>query len=122
MVQEILKTKSHILFDETELEQWKIPVAAIKQAPNHTRDTSDATLYTPQETSETPEAPEASDSAPKKAGTEEALTPPEPFDALDAKQSMGDQLRKNWFWWFLEIVPTKYTWQNERDVWDGGWR
>ena len=118
MVQEILKTKSHILFDETELAQWGIPVAVLRQVPNHTRDTSDATLYTPAQ--ETPETPETPDGVPRKAGTE-ARTP-EPLDAIDAVQCINDQLRRNKFWWFLEIAPTKYVWQNELDEWVGGWR
>ncbi|KAH9080201.1 hypothetical protein EDB83DRAFT_2503382 [Lactarius deliciosus] len=96
MVREILKTNCHILFDEAALEQWGVPVAMIKQqaVPERTRETSDSTLY----------------------------VEPSRFDAEDAVEKMGDQLKKNRFWWMLEIIPTYFVWQNEKDEWVGRWR
>jgi hypothetical protein len=120
MVQEVLNTRSHILFDETELKQCGIP------GLTHTRELSDSTLSTlsmPQERPGPPDMPDMPNVSLRKAGTEAAATgTPEPVDALDAVQCVGDQLRKNLFWWALELAPTNYVWQNERGEWVGGWR
>ena len=148
MVREILKTSCHILFDEAALKQWSIPVELIKQkAPQYTRETSDSTLFMEpsyrsiQETpamSATLEAPDNYAVAPTTntgvgvgihnngEGLKRAGTPPlsveESLDAVDAVQKMGDQLKRNRFWWILEIVPSYYMWQNEKDEWVGEWR
>jgi len=143
MVREILKTRCHILFDEAALKQWGIPVAMIKQvAPERSRETSDSTLYIePSRSSrETPATPEMPDNHAVALGTgsgtdasipggddlKRAATPPpsveELLDSLDAVEKMGDQLKRNVFWWFLEIVPTYYVWQDEKNEWLGKWR
>jgi hypothetical protein len=116
MVREILKTGSHILFDETALNEWSTSMEMIKQAPDsgHWRE---STLHTPQVTPtplKTPDMPGLG------KGSEGTATPD--ADALDAVQGIGDQLKKNAFWWIIEIIPTNYMWQNERDEWVGGWR
>jgi uncharacterized protein (DUF2235 family) len=142
MVREILKTSCHILFDEAALKQWSIPVDLIKQgAPAHTRETSDSTLYMEPShrpgqktlampaTLETPDsyavAPTTGVSVSNGNDLKRAATPPlsaeESLDAVDAVQKIGDQLKRNRFWWILEIVPTHYMWQNEKDEWVGGW-
>jgi hypothetical protein len=123
MVREILKTKCHILFDETALKEWSIPVEKIKQAPDsgHLREISDSTtLHTPQVTLTPLKPPDMPDLGKESAGT----ATPESLDAdaLDAVQDIGDQLKKNAFWWIIEIIPTNYMWQNEQDEWVGGWR
>ena len=140
MVREILKTTCHILFDEAALKQWGIPVELIKQvAPERTPET---TLYMEpfygpvQETPTTPETPDNYAVAPR-TGTgmgvsipngddlKRAATPPpsieESLDAAGAIQGVGDQLKRDMFWWILEIMPTHYEWQNEKDEWVGGW-
>ncbi|KAN0127605.1 Uncharacterized alpha/beta hydrolase domain (DUF2235) domain containing protein [Lactarius tabidus] len=122
MVREILKTKCHILFDETALKEWSIPVEKIKQAPDsgHLREISDSTtLHTPQVTLTPLKPPDMPDLGKESAGT----ATPESLDAdaLDAVQDIGDQLKKNAFWWIIEIIPTNYMWQNEQDEWVGGW-
>ncbi|KAI9465061.1 hypothetical protein BJY52DRAFT_1114503 [Lactarius psammicola] len=145
MVREILKTQCHILFDEAALKQWGIPVAMVKQvSPERTRETSDSTLYvessrSSQERPAIPETPETSDnhalaletgsdtdaSIPGGDDLKRAVTPPpsveELLDSLDAVEKMGDQLKRNAFWWVLEIIPTYYVWQNEKDEWVGRW-
>jgi len=117
MVQEILNTSSHILFDETELKRCGVPGLAAVVA--HTRETSDSTMCMPQETPVPADIPDIPDVSLRKAGMESAT--PEPADALDAVQGVGDQLRRNLFWWALEFAPTNYVWQNEQGEWVGGW-
>ncbi|KAH9060461.1 hypothetical protein EDB87DRAFT_1562060 [Lactarius vividus] len=135
MVREILKTQCHIRFDEAALNQWGIPIAMIKQqaVPERTRETSDSTLYTEplsrhdQKTPAPPETPGGLTgkdvfSIPDADDTKQAPQPiEESLDAEDAVEKMGDQLKKNRFWWVLEIIPTYYVWQNEKDEWVGRW-
>ncbi|KAH9045010.1 hypothetical protein EDB84DRAFT_1634778 [Lactarius hengduanensis] len=136
MVREILKTNCHIQFDEAALNQWGIPVAMIKRqaVPERTRETSDSTLYMEpssrhdQKTPAPPETPGgyATDTdvlgIPNRDDTKRApLSVEESLDAEDAVEKMGDQLKKNRFWWVLEIIPTYYVWQNEKDAWVGKW-
>ena len=111
MVKEVLNTRSHILFNETELKQCGL---------THTRESSDSTFSTLSMSQETPGPPDVPNVSLRKEDTEAAT--PEPADTLDAVQCVGDQLRKNLFWWALEIAPTNYVWQNEQGEWVGGWR
>ncbi|KAI9443508.1 hypothetical protein H4582DRAFT_2197715 [Lactarius indigo] len=136
MVREILKTKCHIRFDEAALNQWGIPIAMIKQQAVP-RETSDSTLYTEPSSrldKKTPAPPETpGDHAVAMTGTDVLSIPDgddtkrappsveESLDASDAVEKMGDQLKKNRFWWVLEIIPTYYVWQNEKDEWVGRW-
>jgi uncharacterized protein (DUF2235 family) len=122
MVREIMKTRCHILFDETALKEWSISAELFKQAPDPelTRETSDFTLYIPQVTPTPPKTPDMSialGSAGPEAGMPESLD----ADALNAVQSIGDQLKRNVFWWVIEIIPTNYMWQNEQDEWVRRW-
>jgi len=159
MVREIMKTGTHILFDESGFKQWSIPTSIIR-IKNGAPESSDATLYTEPpragELEETPGSPlsEPSDLSDNpddsdtpddrvvalRRGTitgvdelneddyfKEATAPvpqsvEEALDSLDAVKKMGNQMKKNVFWWLLEIVPTYYEWQNENDKWVGGWR
>ncbi|KAH8989053.1 hypothetical protein EDB92DRAFT_1947605 [Lactarius akahatsu] len=136
MVREILKTNCHIHFDEAALNQWGIPVAMIKEqaVPERTRETSDSTLYMEpssrhdQKTSAPTETPgdyaTGTDVLGIPDGGDTKRAPPsveESLDAEDAVEKMGDQLKKNRFWWVLEIIPTYYVWQNEKDAWVGRW-
>jgi hypothetical protein len=124
MVREIMKTRCHILFDEAALKEWSISAELFKQAPDPellTRETSDFTLYIPQVTPTPPKTPDMSialGSAGPEAGMPESLD----ADALNAVQSIGDQLKRNVFWWVIEIIPTNYMWQNEQDEWVRRWR
>ncbi|KAN0124133.1 Uncharacterized alpha/beta hydrolase domain (DUF2235) domain containing protein [Lactarius tabidus] len=114
MVREILKTGSHILFDETALNEWSTSMEMIKQAPGS--ELMRETLHTLQVT---PTPLKTSDMPDLGKGSEGTATPD--ADALDAVQGIGDQLKKNAFWWIIEIIPTNYMWQNAQDEWVGGW-
>jgi hypothetical protein len=138
MVGEIMKAQCHILFDETALDLWNIPIAAIKLASvPMARQATDSTLLDEQAElgpgKDMPDTYHASSLArdanastsTMTPGTDgvEALSPTdESLDAMDAVQEMGNALRKNWFWWILEVVPTYHEWQNEKDEWVGKWR
>lgn len=120
MVREILKTRSHIFFDETALNEWGISMEMIKQAPH-----SDLMhrFHNPQVAPTPPETTDMPSLGQGWAGTEVTPTSPESLDAdaLDAVQGAGDQLKSNVFWWLIEIIPTNYMWQNRQDEWVGGW-
>ncbi|KAF9560892.1 hypothetical protein CPC08DRAFT_459719 [Agrocybe pediades] len=49
--------------------------------------------------------------------TEEELD----MDNNDALEPIHDELKANPLWWLLEIVPTKYSWQDANGVWHGKW-
>ena len=120
MVREILKTRCHILFDETSLKELDISMKIIKQAPDmELSETSDLIL---QVTPTSPETPDMPDAALEPAGPGAVMTESPNADALDAVQGIGDLLKTNVFWWVIEIMPTNYMWQNEHDEWVGGWR
>ncbi|KAI9443509.1 hypothetical protein H4582DRAFT_2197723 [Lactarius indigo] len=125
MVREILKTRSHILFDKAALKQWGIPSAMIKQAAQaraldcdqQTPDISAISLGTG--------APGTDVSIPEGGDLSRAATPlpsaEESLDTLDAAEKISDQLKKSVLWWVLEILPTYCVWQNEKDEWVGEW-
>lgn len=37
--------------------------------------------------------------------------------AADAVQPIHDELKKNWLWWILEVVPLSYSYQDGKGVW-----
>ena len=39
----------------------------------------------------------------------------------DALQPISDQLKASWPWWILEIMPTDYTWQDDKGLWHRRW-
>ena len=39
----------------------------------------------------------------------------------DALQPTSDQLKAAWLWWILEVLPTDYTWQDEKGLWHRRW-
>lgn len=125
MVREILKTRCHILFDETALNEWSISAEIIQQAPDSDselmRETSDSALYIPKVTATPPETPDMPNVALRSAGPEAVMPESLNADALDAVQGIGDQLKGSVFWWVIEIIPTNYMWQNEQDEWVRRW-
>ena len=42
--------------------------------------------------------------------------------AVDAVQPLHDELKLDRWWWLLEIIPTNYTYQDDRGVWHSKWR
>ena len=131
MVREILKTGSHILFDEAALGQWGIPVELIRQEAPKPIDPSFGSVQETPAFPGTPEKPTNPDDVRripngdldlKRAANPPPSTEEASLDALEAAQEIGDQLKKKMFWWVLEVFPTYYVWQNEKDEWVGGWR
>lgn len=141
MVNEIVKAQCHIRFDECALDLWNvIPITAIKRIPiPMTREASDSTLRDeeaePGLGKDTPDKYHASVAGEANASTSNgtpghngagALFPSPPvdesLDAMDALQKMGNALKKNVFWWVLELVPTYHEWQTEEDEWVGKWK
>ena len=88
MIEQIVRSGTHILFDYDAFARWNIP-ASIGQ------DT----------------APQGGDTSARDDANGEAL------DAQDAVQPITDKLRKMPLWWILEIIPTSYTYQNAQDRW-----
>lgn len=138
MVNEIVKAQCHIHFDECALDLWNvIPITTIKRIPiPMTREASDSTLrdeeaelglgkdmpdkYHDSVAGEADASTNTSTPGQNGAG---ALLPVEAsLDAIDALQKMGNALKKNVFWWVLELVPTYHEWQNEEDEWVGKWK
>ena len=120
MVREMLKTKCHILFDETSLKELNISMEIIKQAPNfEPSETSDLSLQVMPTPPQTPDIP---DVALGSVGLEVVVTESPDADALDAVQGIGNRLKRNVFWWAIEIFPTSYMRQNEHGEWVGGWK
>jgi hypothetical protein len=138
MVNEIVKAQCHIHFDECALDLWNvIPITTIKQIPiPMTREASDSTLrdeeaelglgkYMPDKyhDSVAGEADASTNTSTPGQNGAGALLPVEAsLDAMDALQKMGNALKKNVFWWVLELVPTYHEWQNEEDEWVGKWK
>lgn len=122
MVREILKTRCHILFDETSLKELNISKEIIKQAPD--LELSETSVPIPQvtPTPTPPETPDMPDVDLGSAGPETVMPELPDADALDAVQGIGDLLKRNVFWWIIEIIPTNHVWQNEHDEWVGRWR
>jgi hypothetical protein len=140
MVSEIMKAQCDILFDETALDLWNIPIAAIKLAHvPMTLEVTDSTLRDEESEiglgKDTPDKYQASLARDANASTGTltpghngagALSPFTPAeespDTMDAAQKIGNAFKKNVFWWVLEVIPTFHEWQNEQDVWVGKWR
>jgi hypothetical protein len=140
MVSEIMKAQCHIRFDEHALGMWNIPITLIKPTSvPMTREVTDSTLRDDESEfglgKDTPDKYHISSAREANATTStvtseyngaDALSPftptEKPMDAMDAVQKMGNALKKDLFWWFLEVVPTYHEWQNERDEWVGKWR
>jgi hypothetical protein len=139
MVNEIVKAQCDIHFDESALGLWNmIPITAIKRIPiPMTREASDSTLRDEESElglgQDMPDKYHASvareantsTSAPRhnSAGAPFPFQSVEdPLDAMDVAQKIGNALRKNVFWWILELVPTYHEWQDEDDEWVGKWK
>jgi hypothetical protein len=141
MMREIVKAECHIRFDEAAVEEWNIPIATIEPMPivrgvsgSTLRDdepllgqaSSDTTYH---DTSEREvNATTSMNTSRSTTWGKSARTPRPPLcalsllDAEDAVQKMGNALRMNVFWWFVEIIPTYHEWQNEHNEWVGKWR
>jgi hypothetical protein len=94
MIEQIVRAKSPILFDLDAFARWNIPTTI--------GETGYASAAQEQGASADGDGPEVD---------------ADPQDAQDAVQPITDELRKNPFWWILEIFPTSYTFQNARDQW-----
>jgi hypothetical protein len=104
MVQEIVRANCGILFDYDAFERWGIPITIGKDiSPSHIAGCR-------------PGKREWQWHGQRGAVAEYQA------DAVDVMQPMHDQLRKNPFWWILEIPFTSYTYQNEKDKWVTKWR
>ena len=88
MIEQIVQSNPHILFDYNAFSQWNIPTS-IGQDPQ----------------------PNGGGNSTGNNANVEAL------DAQDAVQPITDPLWKMPVWWILEIFPTSYTYQNAQDRW-----
>lgn len=43
------------------------------------------------------------------------------MDSVDMDEPEYDQLKANWLWWLLEIIPLPYSWQDDQGVWHRKW-
>jgi hypothetical protein len=88
MIEQIVQSNTHILFDYDAFARWNIP-SSIGQDP----------------------PPEGGGNSTGNGANVEAL------DAQDAVQPITDPLWKMPLWWILEVFPTSYTYQNAQDKW-----
>jgi hypothetical protein len=44
------------------------------------------------------------------------------LDTADALEPLHDVLKVNVMWWLLEIVPSHYSWQDDKGVWHKEWK
>jgi hypothetical protein len=51
-----------------------------------------------------------------------SLAAEESLDGGDAVMNLRDELKKNVFWWILEVFLTYYKSQDEQGHWIGKWR
>jgi len=133
MLREInLNLGGRIHFDPTALKQWDIPLAIIEPpSTGMVREASSATYCedAPRENAmpdvdEYRDAPEQEKAAFAIYGKSVAdcLAAEESLDAGDAVKKPRDELKKNVFWWVLEVFPTYYKSQNEQGQWIWEWR
>ena len=88
MIEQIVQSDTHILFDNDAFARWNIPISVGQELP------------------------------PKGGGdSTDADADVASVDAQDAVQPITDQLWKMPLWWILEIFPTSYTYQNAQDKW-----
>jgi hypothetical protein len=88
MIEQIVQSNTHILFDYDAFARWSIPTSIGQDPPLEGGGNS--------------------------TGND---TNVEALDAQDAVQPITDPLWKMPLWWILEIFPTSYTYQNAQDRW-----
>ncbi|KAH9065589.1 hypothetical protein EDB87DRAFT_1739788 [Lactarius vividus] len=99
MMQEIIRADCGILFDLDAFARWDIPITIGRD------------LY-----------PSISNQAGgSDTGTGGPASENNQADALDIVQPTHDQLKAVPAWWFLEIIPTSYTYQNMKNKWVTHW-
>ena len=132
MMREILNSGCHIHFDPTALKLWDIPLGVIER-PSMVREASSATYCTDTlrenamvDGDEYRDAPGKEKvgfaSYGKSVAGGLSLAAEESLDGGDAVKKLRDELKKQVFWWILEVFPTYYKSQDEQGHWIGKWR
>ncbi|KAI9444639.1 hypothetical protein H4582DRAFT_2094508 [Lactarius indigo] len=99
MLQEIIRADCGIMFDLDAFARWDIPITIGRD------------LY-----------PSISLATNQAGGSgADAGGPENQADLLDVVQPTHDQLKAVPAWWFLEIIPTSYTYQNIKSKWVTHW-
>ena len=132
MVREVVKADCGVLFDSAALHQWNIPLQETQ--PSIARSLPEATVNegaTPHQHVNYEERHHSASGTVNIHATSShcgqvqgapALAVEEFFEAKDAVKKKVDQLKKNKFWWIIEMIPTYYEWQDEQGQWVGQWR
>jgi hypothetical protein len=133
MIREVRDARCEDIFDPAALKQWHIPPVETIQRPFKMREVSNSTVVedtlpgkvTIEEVGflDAPKGKEDSDTL--QAGFGNRVEDAQTFsidvsqDAHDAVKKIRDELKKNPFWWILEVVPSYYRSQNQHHEWVG---
>ncbi|TFY76082.1 hypothetical protein EWM64_g7930 [Hericium alpestre] len=123
MVREVMQVQCGILFEDAALHRWRIPLTATdsfkgKPGGTHKKQTSLHDYMKPGHNGKS----QLTDGNGKEAEQpDNPLSKEQSREEQDVVQPINDELKIDPLWWLLEIVPTKYAWQNSAGEWVSKW-
>jgi len=115
MVREVMLAQCGILWDHAALVHWNVPVT-VQEAFKLKTPTSDFGSYHQSNLHRWLRKNSLTDS---RDGAD--MDSDERREQVDATQPMDDELKKNPLWWMVEVMPMKYSYQDESGRWVSRW-